>query len=155
MPANKLTSYLDEHNVQYEVIMHPAAYTAQEIAASSHIPGSQIAKTVMIKMDGKLAMVVVPASERVNFGQLRGHTGVEKIELASEKDFKDKFPDCELGAMPPFGNLYGMPVYAADSLSREIEIAFCGGAHGELIRMSFEDFKRLAEPTVLDISWKE
>jgi Ala-tRNA(Pro) deacylase len=154
MPASKLTEYLDSQNVQYSVIEHPSAYTAQEIAASASIPGQQMAKTVMIKIDGKMAMAVLPAPERVNFAALIAFTGAERVELASEQDFKDMFPDCELGAMPPFGNLYGMPIYAAESLAEEVDIAFCGGTHTELVRMSFNDFERLAKPNVLDFSWK-
>jgi Ala-tRNA(Pro) deacylase len=155
MPENKLTAFLDAENVKYQVIEHPPAYTAQEIAASAHIPGRQLAKTVMVRLDALLAMVVISATERVNFERLQEHTGAKKVSLASEQEFKDKFPDCELGAMPPFGNLYGVPVYAAESLAGEIEIAFCGGAHGTLIRMAFDDFKRLAKPKMLDISWED
>ena len=155
MPENKLTAYLEAENVKYQVIEHPPAYTAQEIAASAHIPGRQLAKSVMVGLDDRMAMVVVPATERVNFERLQEHTSAKKVSLASEQEFKDIFPDCELGAMPPFGNLYGMPVYAAESLAGEIEIAFCGGSHGTLIRMAFDDFKRLAQPQVLDISWED
>lgn len=146
---------MDENNVRYKVIQHPLAYTAQEIAAAAHIPGERLAKTVMIKIDGEMAMAVIPAPERVSFEDLVEQTGASKVELASEKEFKELFPDCDLGAMPPFGNLYGIPVYASKNLAEEIEIAFCGGEHGELVRMSFEDFKRLAKPKLLDISWSE
>lgn len=155
MPTNKLTAYLDENNVKYKVIKHPVAYTAQEIAAAAHIPGERLAKTVMVKIDGKMAMAVIPAPERVSFELLMEQAGASKVELANEKEFKELFPDCDLGAMPPFGNLYDIPVYASKKLGDEIEIAFCGGEHGELIRMSFDDFKRLVKPKLLDISWAE
>jgi Ala-tRNA(Pro) deacylase len=154
MPTNQITEYLDSNNVQYTVIEHPLAYTAQEIAATAHIPGKQMAKTVMIKIDKQMAMAVIPAPERVNFERLKEHTGAKQVELATEQDFTELFPDCKPGAMPPFGNLYGMEVYAAESLAEEMEIAFCAGSHTELIRLPFKDFQRLVEPKVLNISWK-
>jgi Ala-tRNA(Pro) deacylase len=154
MPAEKLAEYLESQGVQYTVIEHHApVYTAQEIAASTHIPGKQLAKTVMVKVDGGLAMAVIPASQRVNLNRLKELVGAGKVELASEQEFRNKFPDCQVGAMPPFGNLYGIPVYAAQDLAEEIEIAFCAGSHTELVRISFSDFKRLAEPKILDFAW--
>jgi len=154
MPAEKLAEYLESQGVQYTVIEHHApVYTAQEIAASTHIPGKQLAKTVMVKVDGGLAMAVIPASQRVNLNRLKVLVGAGKVELASEQEFRNKFPDCQVGAMPPFGNLYGIPVYAAQDLAEEIEIAFCAGSHTELVRIAFSDFKRLAEPRILDFAW--
>jgi Ala-tRNA(Pro) deacylase len=154
MPAEKLAEYLESQGVQYTVIEHHApVYTAQEIAASTHIPGKQLAKTVMVKVDGGLAMAVIPASQRVNLNRLKELVGAGKVELASEQEFRNKFPDCQVGAMPPFGNLYGIPVYAAQDLAEEIEIAFCAGSHTELVQISFSDFKRLAEPKILDFAW--
>lgn len=154
MPSNKLREYLESHNVRYTVIEHPPKYTAQESAASAHIPGDQLAKTVMIKIDGKMAMAVLPAPNQVNFDRLKEFTNAKQVELASEDEFKDMFPDCDLGAMPPFGNLYGMDVFAEQSLSEEIEITFCAGSHTELIRLSFTDFARLVKPKVLNFSWQ-
>ncbi|MBN1148974.1 MAG: YbaK/EbsC family protein [Anaerolineales bacterium] len=155
MPATKFYEYLEGQGIRYTLIKHDGAiYTAQEIAAATHIPGDQLAKTVMVKIDGELAMAVLPAPYRVNLERLKALAGGERIELASEREFKQKFPDCEAGAMPPFGNLYGVPVYADRNLAEEIEIAFCGGAHGELVRMSFEDFNRLVKPQVLGFAWK-
>lgn len=154
MPTSKLREYLESHNVRYTVIEHSPEYTAQESAASAHIPGDQLAKTVMIKIDGKMAMAVLPAPNRVNFDRLKEFASAKQVELASEDEFKDMFPDCDLGAMPPFGNLYGMDVFAEQSLSEEIEIAFCAGSHTELIRLSFTDFVRLAKPKVLGFSWQ-
>ena len=154
MPADKLAEYLESQGVQYTVIEHHAlVYTAQEIAAAAHISGRQLAKTVMVNVDGTLAMAVLPASHRVNLNRLKAHTGASKVELASEEEFKRRFPDCEVGAMPPFGNLYGIQVYAARDLADEIEIAFCAGSHTELVQMKFEDFKRLVEPEMLDFAW--
>ena len=154
MPTNQIIEYLDSNHVQYTVIEHPLAYTSQEIAASAHIPGKQLAKTVMIKIDDHMAMVVLPAPERGNFERIKEYTGAGVVKLATEREFKNMFPDCEPGAMPPFGNLYGIEVYAAESLAEEMDIAFCAGSHTELIRLPFKDFKRLVEPKILNISWK-
>lgn len=154
MPVSKLAEYLDSQGVQYSIIEHEApVYTAQEIAAAAHISGKQLAKTVMVKVDGTLAMAVIPASHRVNLSRLKEHLGAGKVELASEKEFKSEFPDCEVGAMPPFGNLYGIKVYAAEDLEDEIEIAFCAGSHTELVQMKFDDFKHLAQPEMLNFAW--
>jgi Ala-tRNA(Pro) deacylase len=154
MSTSKLKEYLEANGVQYKVIEHSLAYTAQEIAASAHVPGKQLAKTVMIKIDDRMAMAVLPAPHRVNFERLKEYTSANQVELANEREFKEMFPDCEPGAMPPFGNLYGMEVYAAESLADEIEIAFCAGSHTELIRLPFKDFERLVKPKIFDISWK-
>ena len=122
------------------------------IAASAHVPGKELAKTVMVKIEGKMAMAVLPASSRVDLHQLREAIGASKVELASEGEFKDMFPECEVGAMPPFGNLYGMDVYASVKLAEDEEIAFNAGSHTELIRLAYQDFEKLAEPKVLGFS---
>ena len=152
MPVEKLRRFLDENGVRYVVISHSRAYTAQEVAASAHIPGKELAKTVMVKIDGKMAMAVLPASYKVDFNQLCNETGGCKVELASEKEFKGMFPDCEVGAMPPFGNLYGMPVYVAKTLTEDEEIAFNAGTHTELVRMKYSDFQRLVQPQAVKFS---
>jgi Ala-tRNA(Pro) deacylase len=152
MPIEKLKRYLDTHRVRYVVLDHSPAYTAQEIAARAHIPGKELAKTVMIRIDGELAMAVLPASYRVDFEQLKEVTGAKKVALARETDFRDRFPDCDLGAMPPFGNLYGVPVYVAESLAEDEEIAFNACSHSQLVRLSYADFERLARPEVLRFS---
>ena len=148
MPMQKLKELLDSHNVKYVIIQHSPAYTAQEIASSAHISGKELAKTVMVSIDGKMAMAVLPASYRVDLELLREATGASAIELASEREFKDMFPGCEVGAMPPFGNLFGMEVYVAAPLTEDEEIAFNAGSHTELIRISYKDFSDLAKPTV-------
>jgi len=152
MPVQKLKGFLDENGVKYVTIQHSVAYTAQEIAAHTHIPGKELAKTVMVKVDGKLAMAVVPASHRVDFGRLRDVAGAQHVELASEAEFKDFFPACDVGAMPPFGNLYDMEVYVSDTLSEDVEIAFSAGSHSELIRLAYADFERLAQPKIAGFS---
>lgn len=155
MPTSKVREYLENHKVKYTAIKHSTAYTAQEMAASAHIPGRQLAKTVMIKIDGEMAMAVLPAPYRVDFARLKKAAGAKKVEMATEQEFQDMFPDCEVGAMPPFGNLYGMGVFVDARLSDEVVIAFCGGTHTELIRMSYQDFERLVDPKVAEFSVAE
>ena len=152
MPLNKVRAFLDEHHIQYVVISHSKAFTAQGIAAITHIPGQELAKTVIVKLDGALAMAVLPASYQVNLLALKKVVGVKDAALASEREFKQAFPDCETGAMPPFGNLYGIPVYVDETLTRDTDIAFNAGTHLELIRMAFADFERLVQPEVLEFS---
>jgi Ala-tRNA(Pro) deacylase len=148
MPAAKLKEYLDQNNIKYVVIIHSPAFTAQEVAASAHISGKDLAKTVMVKADGKMAMAVLPASARIDFDLLKDVTGAKKLELATEKEFKDMFPQCDTGAMPPFGNLYDMDVYVAESLTEDEEIAFNAGSHTELVKLEYSDFERLVKPKV-------
>ena len=152
MPLTKIKEFLDEHNIKYTIIKHSSTYTAQEIAASAHISGKELAKTVMIKFDGKMAMAVLPASYKISFDDLKEVLGVEKVRLAYEQEFMDKFPDCEVGAMPPFGNIYGLEVYVAESLADDEEIAFNACSHTELIRMKYKDFEELAKPKRLKFS---
>jgi Ala-tRNA(Pro) deacylase len=155
MPVKKLKSFLDENNVKYVMISHSNAYTSQEIAASAHISGKELAKTVMIEVDGKMAMAVLPATNQIDFDNLRKILGTKDVILASESVFKDLFPDCDPGAMPPFGNLYGMKVFVDDSLLQDHEIAFNAGSHTELIRLSYSDYERLVKPGIFRFSWKE
>ena len=152
MPIQKLKEFLDSHNVKYVTISHSRAFTAQETATSAHIPGKELAKTVMVKMNGKMAMAVLPASAKVDFDILKKATGSATIEIANEKEFKDLFPDCEIGAMPPFGNLYGMEVFAAKSLTEDREIAFNAGSHRELVKLTYKDFEKLVKPKVITFS---
>ena len=148
MPLSKLREFLDSHNIKYLVISHSLAYTAQGVAALAHVSGKKLAKTVIVKIDGILAMAVIPASEHVDLDQLRTLSGAKTIAIASEREFKDAFPDCETGAMPPFGNLYDMPVYADLGLSENEEITFSAGTHRELVRMRWDDMARLLNPTL-------
>lgn len=152
MACEKLIKFLDENKVKYITIMHSQAFTAQQVAASAHIKGREMAKTVMIKINGKMAMAVLPATYHVDFHLLKEITGNEDVKLAHESEFKNLFPDCELGAMPPFGNLYGMDVYVAQKLTENVEISFNAGNHAELIRMAYIDFERLVQPKVLKFS---
>ncbi len=152
MPFQKLKEFLDSHNVKYVIISHSPAYTAAGIAALAHIPGKELAKTVMVKIDDALAMTVVSASQHVDLKVLKAATFARTVNLATEDEFKESFPDCEVGAMPPFGNLYGMPVFADESLSRDKEIAFNAGSHRELVRIAWEDFEKLVQPRVMRIA---
>jgi len=152
MPILKLRQFLDEKLVKYVVITHSKAYTSQGIAATAHISGNELAKTVMLKKDGELCMAVLPASRQVNLGLFAKVTNSQDVILASERDFKDRFPDCEIGAMPPFGNLYGFKVYVDRSLTRDKEIAFNAGSHLELVKLAYMDYEKLVQPTVVDFA---
>lgn len=152
MPWTQVKEFLDEQGVPYVTISHSPAYTAQGIAASAHVKGRELAKTVIVKVNGKLAMTVLPAPYKVNFDRLKEALGDPTATLASEHEFEHLFPDCELGAMPPFGNLYDMDVYVARSLTEDKEIAFNAGSHSELIRMAYKDFERVTQPKVLSFT---
>ncbi len=148
MPIGKLTNFLDDQHIKYVTIQHSKAFTAQEVAASAHIPGKELAKTVIVIIDGEIAMAVLPASYRINLGRLKEASSAKQVQLASEEDFKDLFPGCETGAMPPFGNLYDMDVYVEESLMEDEEIAFNAGSHTELLKLSYQDFERLVHPKI-------
>lgn len=152
MPVEKLKQYLDGNDVRYVTLKHSRAYTAQEVAASAHIPGKEMAKTVIVKIDGEMAMAVLPASYTVDFDQLKQVTGAGVVELATEEEFKDRFTGCDVGAMPPFGHLYDMKTFMAASLAEDEQIAFSAGSHTEVIKMSFSDYQRLANPIELAFS---
>lgn len=148
MPVRKLIQHLDENQVKYVTIRHSMAYTAQEIAESAHIPGEQIAKTVMVRLDGEIAMAVLRGTDKVDLDLLRGAAGATRAALATEEEFQGLFPQVEPGAMPPFGNLYGLPVYVDEALSRDLRIAFNAGSHTELVQLAYADFARLVQPRV-------
>jgi Ala-tRNA(Pro) deacylase len=152
MPATKLKEFLDTHHIKYVSITHSKAYTAQGIAAAAHISGKELAKTVMISIDGDMAMAVLPASEQVNLDSLKIALKAKKVDLASERQFRDRFADCELGAMPPFGNLYNLKVIVDETLTHDKEIAFNAGTHLELIKLAYSDFQALVQPAVLRFS---
>ena len=149
MPAKRIREYLDSHGVKYYVISHSMAFTAQEIAALVHISGHELAKTVIIRLKGKLAMAVLPASHKVSFRSLANVVGTDDIALAHEQEFQFRFPECEVGAMPPFGNLWNMEVFVAEKLSHNDEIVFNAGSHTELIRMMYKEFEQLVKPKVV------
>ena len=150
MPAKTLKAFLDKQGVKYVSIQHSAAYTAPEIAASAHVSGRDFAKTVMVMIEDELAMVVLPSNRQLVLSEFRDMLDTNHVRLASEAEFRDQFPDCEIGAMPPFGNLYKLKTYVTSNLADEAVIAFNAGTHTEVITMDYFDFERLVNPTVLD-----
>lgn len=152
MPVERLRRYLEENHVRFVTISHSPAFTAQEIAASAHIPGKELAKTVMVKIDGDMAMAVLPATDKVSQQRLEEITGASEVELASEEEFAELFPSCEVGAMPPFGNLWELPVFVDQRLREDEQIAFNAGSHTELVKLPYADFERLVQPTVAQLS---
>lgn len=154
MPVKVLKDYLDTHGIHYLNITHSKAYTMQKIAALTHISGKEIAKAVMVKVDGRMAMAVLPASTRINFSALKSMLEASDVHLANEEEFKNIFPNCDVGAMPPFGNLWNIPVYVAESLTNQERITFNAGNHMELIQMDYNDFERLVKPKVLRYSYQ-
>ena len=154
MPVQKLKELLDANGVKYVAISHSRAYTAQEIAATAHVSGKELAKTVMVKLDGKMAMAVLPASFALDLNLLRQVAGGAKVELACEAEFQGLFPGCETGAMPPFGNLYGMDVFVAEKLREDEQIAFNAGSHTELIQLAYKDFERLVKPKIAKLAYQ-
>jgi len=152
MPVQRLKDFLDEHQVKYVVITHSRAFTTQEIASLTHIPGKELAKTVIVDVDGETAMAVLPGSQKVDLALLRDALGAERVTLAQEAAFRDRSPECDLGAMPPFGNLYGLPVYVAQSLAADDEISFNACSFSEIVQMPYAEFARLVKPVVGHIS---
>ena len=152
MALASLLNYLDENNVGYVTLYHSPAYTAQGIAGLAHIPGQELAKTVIVNLNGQPVMAVLPAKYHVDLMLLRKKAHAKTVALANEEDFLRLFPDCETGAMPPFGNLFGLPVFADITLEKDREIAFNAGTHRELIRMAWSEFKRLVDPTMISFA---
>ncbi len=150
--ANRLERLLEESGASFEVIDHPLAFTAQEEAAASHVAGRHWAKTVAILVEGEPALAVVPATRRLDLDKLRRIVGTEKVEIAREAEFQGLYPDCELGAMPPFGELYGQRTFIDEALREEERIAFHAGDHRTAIEMSYTDYERLCEPVPADLS---
>ncbi|MBB1087142.1 YbaK/EbsC family protein [Lysobacter sp. SG-8] len=149
MLAPRLHNLLDARHAHYTTHPHERTLTAHETAEATHVSRSLFAKTVMLKVDGRLAMMVMPASYRVDLLRLSRALGEAEVELAEEAEFRNAFPDCEVGAMPPFGHLYGMPVYVDSRLARQADIAFNAGTHTEAVSMPYDEFEKLAEPEML------
>ena len=145
---DRLENYLRENQVPFEEHHHPRAVTAQEVAASEHVPGRMLAKTVMVLAGGEMVMLALPAPYQVDLEMAAAALGVDETRLAQEEEFADTFSDCEVGAMPPFGNLYGVPVYVERTLADDETIVFRSGTHTETMSVSYSDFERLVEPTV-------
>jgi Ala-tRNA(Pro) deacylase len=152
MTCKKLKQFLDDRDVKYVSINHSRAYTAQEIAESAHVSGNNFAKVVMLKADEEMIMAVLPAPDKVDLKLLRQVLGVRHIIFADENDFQDHFPGCEVGAMPPFGNLYGIRVFLAQTLGDLTTISFNSGLHTEIIQMDYDDYIRLVSPEIMDFT---
>jgi len=147
-PSKKILEYLDKENVEYEVLEHPPAYTAQEIAGAQHVPGNEVVKAVIVKAGGKPVMCVLPSIHMIDFDSLKKLLGDGEIVLAQENEIAELFPEYEVGAEPPFGHLHGMKVYADQFLENDEEIVFNAGTHTDMVKMKFSDFKRLANPVI-------
>jgi len=148
--ARKLKAFLDENQVHYHVLAHHERFTSMEIAEQLHVPGQELAKVVIVKADGRQRMAVLPANYHVDLVLFAKAVGTHAAELSTEEEFGTTFPDCELGAMPPFGNLYDMEVLVDRSLTRDDKIVFEAGNHKEAIKLRYEDFARLVKPTVAE-----
>jgi Ala-tRNA(Pro) deacylase len=146
--AAKLKEFLDANKVEYSVLIHRQAYTAQDVAAAAHVPGRELAKSVVIKADDRFVLAVLPAPRKVDLEGLRQTLGASEVRMAHESEFASLFPGCEMGAMPPFGNLYGVDVYVDEALSQDEEIVFNAGTHVDAVRMRYKDFERLVKPAV-------
>jgi len=149
MPVKKLKEYLDNEKIKYVSLTHSPAFTAMEVAESAHVPGRELAKTVIVKLDGRMAMAVLPSTRKVDLNLLRESVSAQEAKLASEAEFRSLFPDCETGAMPPFGNLYDLEVYVSPRLAEDDQIAFNAGSHTEVMKLAYKDFERLAKPRLV------
>ena len=147
---DRLEAYLREKQVPFEVRHHPMAVTAQEVAASEHVPGKMLAKTVMVLAEGKMVMLALPAPYQVDMDKAGTVLGAGEVRLAHEEEFEDTFPDCEVGAMPPFGNLYKVAVYVEEALAEDETIVFRAGTHTDTMSVRYADFERLVEPTIAE-----
>ncbi len=148
----RLEEYLSSNGVSFELERHRLAYTAQQLAAAEHVSGKLVAKVVMALANGTLTMLVLPASSNVNLEKLKADLGAKELRLAREEEFATLFPDCEVGAMPPFGNLYGIPVYLDRTLARVPEITFPAGSHSESMRIRYADYERLVHPQLREFA---
>ena len=144
----RLKQYLSENGVAFEMLTHRVAYTMPEVAAALHVSGRQVAKVVMVNAEGEMVMLVIPSPYRLNFAKVRALLSAKRVSLAKEAEFASLFPDCATGAMPPFGNLYDVPVYVDEAVAAEANIVFRVGTHEHTMKVAYADFARLAEPTV-------
>jgi Ala-tRNA(Pro) deacylase len=150
--SKRLKDYLEKNRIPYELGYHMMVYTAQEVAAAQHVPGKEMAKVVMVKADGKMVMLVLPASYQVDMKKLKAALQCKKVGMAKEKDFEELFPECEIGAMPPFGNLYNIDVWVDQVLAEDEFIVVQGGSHVETLKIKYSDYARLVSPKVGDFS---
>ena len=144
----RIRDYLDSQNVPYETLHHSQAFTAQEVAHSLHVSGKKCVKAVVAEGDSKTVMVVMPASHRLNFQELKSALRAKQLEMLVERELVGLFPDCDLGAVPPIGNLYGIDVWVDRAVASTERILFCAGTHEDCIRMRYSDFAKLTRPFV-------
>jgi Ala-tRNA(Pro) deacylase len=149
---DRLEAHLRDSKVSFQVQHHPLLYTAQEIAASEHVPGKMLAKVVMVLADDKMVMLALPAPYRVDLEKTRILLRAKEVRLAQEGEFASAFPDCEVGAMPPFGNLYDLPVYVDTTLAEDETIVCQAGTHTDTLSLKYADYERLVKPTVADFA---
>lgn len=150
MPVQQLKEFLDSAGTEYMCLSHPPAFSAQQLAHHVQIAGDQVIKTVILELDGKMAMLVMPATWRIRWDRLTKVLETDFVQLADEQEFEARFPECEVGAMPPFGNLFNMTVYCSEALTSQPELAFAAGTHTESIHMKTADFLRLVQPMVIN-----
>ncbi len=150
---DRLESYLRDNRVSFETHHHPTAFTAQEVAASEHTPGRMVVKVVMVLADGELVMLAMPAPYQADLERVGEVLGATEVRLANEQEFASAFPDCEVGAMPPFGNLYDLPVYVDEALAEDETIVVQAGTHTDTLRLKYADFERLVDPSVLRFAY--
>lgn len=148
--STKVKSYLEQEHVVYQILEHSLAFTAMEIAGAQHVPGKQFIKAVIVKADGQYIMCVLSSTHRIDFDRLKKLTASQEIYLAKESETADLFPDFELGAEPPFGQLYGLKVYVDEEVPENDEIIFNAGTHTDSVKIKYRDFKRLVNPIVAD-----
>jgi Ala-tRNA(Pro) deacylase len=148
----KLEKYFRDNGVEFKAMSHPTAYTAQDVAAAQKVKGKQVAKVVMVLADAKPAMLVMPASHRIDFPKLKRALKAQEARLAKEEEFAGLFPDCDTGAMPPFGNIYNVPVYVDSALAEDPEIVFQAGSHRDTMKIAYPDYARLAQPIVAEFA---
>lgn len=153
--GGRLESFFRNNDIRYQIRYHPPAYTAQEVAAAEHIPGQNVAKVVMVVSEGELTMLVLPATHRLNWDLVTAALGTDDVRLADEEEFAATFSDCEVGAMPPFGQLYGVPVYLDAALAKDVAIVFQPGNHVETMEITLADYARVVEPRLAVIAQHE
>lgn len=142
----KLKAVLDEAKISYEVYNHPLAYTAQEIASAQHVSGKELAKVVMLMVDGGLVMGVITGNQKIGLYTVKASLGAKEARLATEDEFTSRFPECEIGAMPPFGNLFGLPVVVDPAVEKDEYVYFNAGNHAQTVHLRYKDFERLVTP---------
>ncbi len=153
--ARRLREQLDAADIDYEILHHAADYRARQTAADTHTPPEEFAKTIFVRIDGDYALVVIPATHSLSVRKLCSSVGAGEVELATEEEMRELCPDCDVGAAPPFGNLYGLPVYVSPLLARREKITFNAGNHRDAVRMDYRHFASLVQPRVVPLSRHE